>query len=84
MSSILLDEVKSVEENFSSCKIQEIRSKGIPRHIAIIMDGNRRWAKEHRLPAFEGHRRGEERIEPIIDKAIELGIKYLTFWAFSI
>ena len=55
----------------------------IPKHVAIIMDGNRRWAKEHRLPTFEGHRRGEERIEPIVDKAIELGVTHLTFWAFS-
>lgn len=47
------------------------------------MDGNRRWAKEHKLPAFIGHKRGEERIEPLVDKAIELGISYLTFWAFS-
>ena len=52
-------------------------------HIALIMDGNRRWAKEHKLPSFEGHRRGENCIEPIIDYSIELGIPYLTFWAFS-
>ncbi|MCL4338422.1 polyprenyl diphosphate synthase [Patescibacteria group bacterium] len=55
----------------------------IPKHVAIIMDGNRRWAKEKGLPSFEGHRIGEEKIEPIVDKAIELGIKNLTFWAFS-
>ena len=58
-------------------------SKQVIKHIAVIMDGNRRWAKEHNLPVFEGHRRGEERIEPIIDIAIELGIPFLTFWAFS-
>lgn len=55
----------------------------IPKHVAIVMDGNRRWAKAKGLPTLEGHRRGEERIEPIIDTAIELGIPYLTFWAFS-
>jgi len=54
-----------------------------PQHIAIIMDGNRRWAREKGLPEFEGHRIGEQRIEPIIDTAIEIGIPYLTFWAFS-
>ncbi|KKS97877.1 MAG: undecaprenyl pyrophosphate synthase, undecaprenyl diphosphate synthase [Candidatus Gottesmanbacteria bacterium GW2011_GWA2_43_14] len=53
------------------------------QHVAIIMDGNRRWAKEHNRPIFEGHKRGEEKIEPIVDEAIKLGIKYLTFWAFS-
>lgn len=47
------------------------------------MDGNRRWAREKGLPEFEGHRRGEERIEPLIDYAIDKGIPYLTFWAFS-
>ncbi len=55
----------------------------IPKHIALIMDGNRRWAREHGKPVFEGHRIGEERIEPIIDESIRLGIKFLTFWAFS-
>jgi undecaprenyl diphosphate synthase len=55
----------------------------IPKHVAFIMDGNRRWAKEHHLPVFEGHRKGEKRIEPIIDSAIEMGISHLTFWAFS-
>lgn len=55
----------------------------IPKHVAIIMDGNRRWAREKGLPIFEGHRVGEERIEPIIDTAIDMGISYLTFWAFS-
>lgn len=55
----------------------------LPQHIAIIMDGNRRWAKEKGLPEFEGHRIGEEKIEPIVDTAIEMDIGYLTFWAFS-
>ena len=53
------------------------------KHVALIMDGNRRWAKEHNLPTLEGHRQGEERIEPLVDTAIEMGISYLTFWAFS-
>ena len=55
----------------------------IPRHIALIMDGNRRWARRKFLPQFEGHRRGEEAIEPIINRAIKVGITHLTFWAFS-
>lgn len=55
----------------------------VPNHVALIMDGNRRWAREKRLPEFEGHRKGEECIEPIVDAAIEMGISYLTFWAFS-
>ena len=55
----------------------------LPKHVALIMDGNRRWAKKNNLPQLEGHRRGEGAIEPIIDRAIELKIPYLTFWAFS-
>ena len=47
------------------------------------MDGNRRWARVKGRPEFEGHRVGEEKIEPIVDVAVELGIPYLTFWAFS-
>ena len=55
-----------------------------PSHIAIIMDGNRRWAKEHGLPAFAGHRRAVDKIlEPLIDHAADIGISYITFWAWS-
>lgn len=55
----------------------------LPKHIAIIPDGNRRWARERGLPAFEGHRRGFERALEISKKAREVGITVLTFWAFS-
>lgn len=60
-----------------------INKESLPKHVAIIMDGNRRWAKEKGLPFFEGHIRGEEKIESIVDRSIELGISYITFWAFS-
>lgn len=55
----------------------------IPHHVAFIMDGNRRWASINKLPVFKGHKKGEEKIEPLVDTAMEMGIKYLTFWAFS-
>lgn len=55
----------------------------IPQHVAIIMDGNRRWAKQRGLPQIEGHRVGADCIKPIVEKAIDLGIKSLTFWTFS-
>ncbi len=55
----------------------------IPNHVAIIADGNRRWAKERNLPAFEGHRRGFENIKVLSKKAKALGIKVITFWVFS-
>ena len=55
----------------------------IPRHIAIIMDGNGRWAKERSLPRTAGHREGVKRVREIIRAAAELGVKVLTFFAFS-
>ena len=63
----------------------EIEKKQInnPNHIAIIMDGNRRWAEKHNLPSFEGHRRGAATAKNIIENAVELQIKYFTLFAFS-
>lgn len=55
----------------------------IPQHIAIIMDGNRRWAKEHKLPIKVGHKKGAETIEKIVRYANKLGVKNVTAYAFS-
>lgn len=55
----------------------------IPRHVAIIMDGNGRWAKERGLSRMEGHEAGTENIRQILRRAAEHGVQYLTFWAFS-
>jgi len=55
----------------------------IPQHIAIIMDGNGRWAKERGLPRVAGHRAGTENLRPIIRASSKFGIKYLTLYAFS-
>lgn len=57
--------------------------ENMPAQIGIIMDGNRRWAKERGLPAVEGHRKGAQMIEPIVKRAGEIGVKGLTLWAFS-
>lgn len=54
-----------------------------PAHVAIIMDGNNRWAKSRKLPLQIGHKKGTENIEKISDACIEIGIKYLTIYAFS-
>jgi undecaprenyl diphosphate synthase len=56
----------------------------LPRHVAIIMDGNGRWARERHLPRVEGHREGAESVRAVIRTAGELGIKYLTLYAFSV
>src|SRR3954469_22592306 len=55
----------------------------LPQHVAVIMDGNGRWAKQRGLPRIEGHRQGAESARTIIRAAGELGIKYLTLYAFS-
>ncbi|MEA3326322.1 MAG: isoprenyl transferase [Chloroflexota bacterium] len=58
-------------------------SKNIPRHVAIIMDGNGRWAKKRGLPRVAGHRAGTENLRTIIRASAEFGIEYLTLYAFS-
>jgi undecaprenyl diphosphate synthase len=55
----------------------------IPTHLAIIMDGNGRWAEQRRLPRIFGHRKGVETVQTIVDECLELGIRYLTLYAFS-
>lgn len=54
-----------------------------PKHVAIIADGNRRWAKERNLPSFEGHKKGFENIKALSSKAKKLGVQIITFWVFS-
>jgi undecaprenyl diphosphate synthase len=56
----------------------------IPQHVAIIMDGNGRWAKARGLPRLEGHRRGVETVRTVVDAAREIGIRYITLYAFSV
>ena len=55
----------------------------LPRHVAIVMDGNGRWAKARNLPRTEGHARGEDSLFDVIGGAIEVGIRYLSAYAFS-
>jgi undecaprenyl diphosphate synthase len=55
----------------------------VPRHVAIIMDGNGRWAKKRFLPRVAGHRKGVETVRAVISAAIERGVSYLTLFAFS-
>ena len=54
-----------------------------PRHVAIIMDGNGRWARQRHLPRFAGHKRGVDALRVIVKACIERGIEYLTMFAFS-
>jgi undecaprenyl diphosphate synthase len=68
---------------FLKKKSQEILSIKVPRHIAIIMDGNHRFAKSKNLPTKFGHKEGVKNIEKIAKVCIEFGVKYLTVYAFS-
>lgn len=60
-----------------------LQATTLPKHIAFILDGNRRWAKMRGLPSFEGHRAGFKIAEKTIEKCFNLGIKYVTMFAFS-
>ncbi|MEN6562809.1 MAG: isoprenyl transferase [Christensenella sp.] len=60
-----------------------LNPQGIPKHVAIIMDGNGRWAKNRRLPRSAGHRAGTDRLRGIIRLSSDLGIASLTLYAFS-
>jgi undecaprenyl diphosphate synthase len=63
---------------------QEVPAAGeVPRHVAIIMDGNGRWARSRRLPRIAGHRRGVEAVRATVRACAERGIEYLTLFAFS-
>ena len=62
---------------------EQINSEKLPVHIAIIMDGNGRWAKQKGMDRIFGHRQGVNAVREVIEAAAELGIKYLTLYAFS-
>ena len=63
--------------------MEEANLESVPRHVAIIMDGNGRWAKLRGLPRLAGHRAGTENLRPILEASAEFGIEILTIWAFS-
>src|SRR3979490_2664928 len=63
--------------------LQQIDKTHLPRHIAIIMDGNGRWAKDEGADPFFGHFHGVESVRDIVEGCAELGIGYLTLYAFS-
>lgn len=73
----VLNEKKTAE--IEACKKQG----NIPKHIAIIMDGNGRWAKKKGLPRVAGHQRGIETVREIVETCVTLGVEYLTLYTFS-
>ncbi|MDA8372211.1 MAG: isoprenyl transferase [Nocardiopsaceae bacterium] len=67
----------------SGARPPQLPEEIIPRHVAIVMDGNGRWAKQRGLPRTEGHKAGESSLFDVIEGALELGIRYVSAYAFS-
>ena len=63
--------------------MSDLDNKSIPSHIAVIMDGNGRWAKQHSLGRIAGHKKGVEAVRETVTACRELGVRYLTLYAFS-
>jgi len=68
---------------YTSSTVRVPAVAGVPRHIAIIMDGNGRWATERRLPRVAGHTRGVDAVRSAVEACVERGVEYLTLFAFS-
>jgi undecaprenyl diphosphate synthase len=62
---------------------EEEKLTNVPRHVAVVMDGNGRWAKARGLPRLAGHRAGTENLRPVLEASAEFEIEILTVWAFS-
>ena len=75
-----LAEPGSIEESL----LERIDFKRMPRHIAVIMDGNGRWAKSRNLPRVEGHRAGITSVREIVETAARLELRVITLYAFSV
>jgi len=75
------DDERSAEDRLQQEALQQ--SGALPRHVAVIMDGNGRWARERGLPRVAGHREGVSSVREIVRSCGQLGIEYLTLYAFS-
>ena len=75
--------IKPPEPHPSGARPPAIPRELVPQHVAIVMDGNGRWANERGLPRVEGHKRGEEVVLDVLRGAIEIGVKWISLYAFS-
>src|SRR6476660_3903939 len=75
-----LAEPGSIEET----QLEKIDLRRLPRHVAVIMDGNGRWAKSRNLPRVEGHRAGVASVRETVETAARMGLEVLTLYAFSV
>ncbi|MDA8611411.1 polyprenyl diphosphate synthase [Candidatus Pacebacteria bacterium] len=79
-----VEDKKQALKNLSKRVLKRFKYTGsVPNHLVIIPDGNRRWAEERKLSAWEGHKQGIEQIKELISEITNIGIKYVTFWGFS-
>ena len=72
-----------VAKSVESALLAEVRASPVPNHLAVIMDGNRRFAKEMGLDPLKGHEVGRDTLENVLDWCLEVGVRYLTVYAFS-
>ena len=83
MNAIPKKRKKSLNSRTSSAGSGNLDKDKLPKHVAIIMDGNGRWAKKHLLSRIKGHEKGSEAVRTIVRACREIGIAYLTLYAFS-
>ncbi|MFC1461874.1 undecaprenyl diphosphate synthase family protein, partial [Verrucomicrobiota bacterium] len=75
--------IRTVTRSFAPLMTTKPSVASVPRHVAIIMDGNGRWAKQHGLTRNQGHREGVESVRAVVRACKKAGVKYLTLYAFS-
>jgi undecaprenyl diphosphate synthase len=80
----VIDRLLVKTELFEAQLLAQIDLERLPRHIAVIMDGNGRWAKRRRLPRIAGHRAGIRAVRQAVEACARLGVPYLTLYAFSV
>ncbi len=85
MTVALIDKKKEKRKSslLSEEELANLYRNAIPKHVALIMDGNRRWAEKRHLPIGVGHARGADQLKTIVEAAMELGLKTLTVYSFS-
>src|SRR5262245_41306820 len=72
------------KDTLERIKAAGLRPERLPRHVAIIMDGNGRWAAKRGLPRIEGHRRGVKSVRAVVEECCRLGIEQLTLYCLSV
>ena len=70
-------------KQYKALQLYLLKKVGVPKHIAFIMDGNRRWSRQNHLPRAEGHKSGFSALLNMMETCYDIGIKYMTIYAFS-